>query len=162
MAERGMRLVYGGGRVGLMGVVADSLLGAGGVAVGILPTFLRRVEQPHGGLHELRIVDSMHERKQMMFELADAFAIMPGGLGTLDETFEIITWRQLALHDKPVVLVNVEGYWDPLLALIAHSGREGFIHGQRHLFDVADGVDALMEMLAEAPAPAIPEAPERL
>jgi hypothetical protein len=145
-----------------MGIVADAVLAAGGVAIGILPTFLRRVEQPHGGLHELRIVDSMHERKQMMFELADAFAIMPGGLGTLDETFEMVTWRQLALHDKPVVLVNVEGYWDPLLKMIAHTATEGFIHGQRHLFDVVEDAESLLAMLERAPAPTVPESPERL
>lgn len=161
MAERGIRLVYGGGRIGLMGIIADSVLAAGGEAIGILPTFLRRVEQPHSGLHELRIVDSMHERKQMMFEMSDAFAIMPGGFGTLDETFEMVTWRQLALHDKPVVLVNVAGYWDPLLQMIAHAAAEGFIHGKRHLFDVAPDVDALFTLLAQAPEPTVADAPER-
>jgi uncharacterized protein (TIGR00730 family) len=162
MGARGMRLVYGGGRVGLMGILADSVLAAGGDAVGILPDFLRAVERPHGGLHELRIVSSMHERKQMMFELSDAFAVLPGGLGTLDEAFEILTWRQLRQHEKPVVLVNIEGYWDPLLALVDRVETEGFAHGPRTLFELADDVDALMALLERTPAAAVAESAERL
>ncbi len=161
MGARGVRLVYGGGRVGLMGILADAVLAAGGDAIGILPDFLRAMERPHGGLHELRIVGSMHQRKQVMFELSDAFAVLPGGLGTLDETFEIITWRQLRQHEKPVILVNIEGYWDPLLALIDHVAGEGFAHGPRHLFEVVDGVEALMAVVERAPA-AVAESAERL
>jgi uncharacterized protein (TIGR00730 family) len=162
MAARGIQLVYGGGRVGLMGILADSVLEAGGEAIGILPDFLRAVERPHGGLHALKIVGSMHERKQMMFEMSDAFAALPGGLGTLDETFEIMTWRQLAQHEKPIVLVNIESYWDPLLALIDQVETEGFAHGPRDLFSVVEDVEALMALLERTPAAKVAESAERL
>jgi uncharacterized protein (TIGR00730 family) len=109
MAASGVRMIYGGGHVGLMGIAADAALAAGGKVVGVIPRFLTEIEAAHPGISEIVRVDSMHARKQRMFELSDAFAILPGGLGTLDETIEIITWKQLWLHDKPIVIVNVAG-----------------------------------------------------
>lgn len=118
IAERGVRLVYGGGAVGLMGVLADEVIAAGGTAVGVIPDFLVKREVGHGALSELVITGSMHDRKTRMFEMADGFVVLPGGLGTLDEAFEIITWKQLRLHDSPIVVLDVAGYWAPLRALI--------------------------------------------
>jgi uncharacterized protein (TIGR00730 family) len=125
-AVRGVRIVNGGGRVGMMGAVSDAALAAGGEAVGVIPRHLMRRELGHHGLTELHVVDGMHSRKQKMFELSDAFAVLPGGVGTLDETFEIITWKQLGLHDKPIVLVNEAGYWDRLAGLIEGMVEVGF------------------------------------
>ena len=126
LATAGITLVYGGGGVGLMGALAKACLNAGGKVVGILPSFLMREEKGLAGLSELEIVDSMHERKERMFALADAFIVLPGGLGTLDETFEVLTWKQLGLHKKPIVLVDAGGYWQRLRALIQHLVDEGF------------------------------------
>jgi len=127
MAERGLELVYGGGSVGLMGVVADELLGRGGVVRGVIPHSLFIREVGHRGLTECRIVDSMHERKQIMVDMADAFVTLPGGFGTLDETFECLTWAQLGIHAKPIVLVNVRGFWDPLVATCDRMVALGFL-----------------------------------
>src|SRR5690242_13485789 len=121
LAAAGIELVYGGGRVGLMGLLADAALAAGGRVTGVIPRHLHDREVAHAGLSELIVVGSMHERKRRMFDIADGFAALPGGLGTLDETIEIVTWRQLALHDKPVVIVDVAGYWAPLRALVEHA-----------------------------------------
>lgn len=118
VARRGWRLVYGGGRVGLMGAAADGALEAGGEVIGIIPGFLHDFEVGHHGVTRLEVVESMHIRKMRMFDLSDAFCILPGGLGTLDETFEIMTWRQLGLHEKPIVLANLKGFWSPFLALL--------------------------------------------
>ena len=118
MAERGIRLIYGGGRLGVMGAVANAVMDAGGDVTGIIPDFLMHHEVGHTKITELEIVDTMHTRKARMAELADAFLILPGGLGTLEEYFEIVTWRQLGLHDKPIALLNVDGYWDRLHDLI--------------------------------------------
>src|SRR5579872_895286 len=126
LAKAGVELVYGGGRVGLMGLMADAALASGGRVTGVIPVHLHDQEVGHSGLTELVIIDNMHNRKRRMFELADAFAILPGGLGTLDEAFEIITWKQLGLHDKPIMLVDVAGYWTPLLELIEHAVASGF------------------------------------
>jgi hypothetical protein len=120
LAKAGIELVFGGGHVGLMGIVADAVLAGGGRAVGVIPTRLRDAELAHRGVSELVVVETMHDRKRIMAERADAFAVLPGGLGTLDETFEILTWRVLRLHDKPVFLVDVGGYWRPLIALFDH------------------------------------------
>jgi uncharacterized protein (TIGR00730 family) len=148
LAAAGIRLVYGGGRVGLMGVVADAVLAGGGQVIGVIPEFLKRREVAHQGLNELRTTDSMHSRKQRMFELSDAFVSLPGGLGTLDETIEIITWRQLGLHDKPILLCDVAGSAAPLLATIDAAIAHGFApRTARGLFEVADGVPALLERL---------------
>ncbi len=125
--EQGVEIVYGGGRVGLMGLVADAALAAGGAVTGIIPRHIVEMEVAHRTLTELIVVETMHERKHMMASRADAFVILPGGLGTLDEAFEILTWKQLSLHDKPIVVANIDGYWDPLLALVRHGVDEGFV-----------------------------------
>jgi uncharacterized protein (TIGR00730 family) len=114
LAARGIELVYGGGRNGLMGLVADAVLAGGGKVTGVIPLHLQNRELAHVGLSELLVVDSMHERKRVMAERADAFAVLPGGIGTLDETVEILSWRQLGLHDKPIYVVDIAGYWSPL------------------------------------------------
>jgi uncharacterized protein (TIGR00730 family) len=163
MAEAGLGLVYGGGNIGLMGAVADAALEAGGRVVGVIPEDLKAVELAHGALSELVVVSSMHERKREMFERADAFVILPGGLGTLDEAFEMITWAQLRLHGKPVVIVNERGYWAPLIALIEHAIDNGFARNDvRDLFAVADRVDDVLPILQGLPTPRLPDRPEKL
>lgn len=127
LAERDMTLVYGGGRVGLMGAVADSALRHGGRAIGVIPDFLVEKEVEHRGLTELHIVKSMHERKLLMADLAEGFVAMPGGYGTLEELFEVLTWGQLGLHRKPVAVLNVDGYYDQLLALLDTMAGEGLL-----------------------------------
>ena len=128
IAEQDVRLVYGGGSIGLMGIVADAVLDAGGEVVGVIPDFLIRYEVGHQHLTDLVITGSMHDRKRRMFEMADAFVVLPGGLGTLDETFELITWRQLRLHDLPIIILDIEGYWAPLLKLIDAAIAAGFAY----------------------------------
>lgn len=118
LARRGIRLVYGGGDCGVMGAVANATMKNGGAVTGIFPVSLRNIENEHQSLTEIIIVNTMHERKMGMFERSDAFVVMPGGFGTMDEMFEIITWHQLRLHEKPVIIVNHNGYWDPLVALM--------------------------------------------
>jgi uncharacterized protein (TIGR00730 family) len=148
LTEAGIRLVYGGGRVGLMGVVADAVLAAGGEVVGVIPDFLMRREVGHSGVTELLNADSMHGRKQRMFELSDAFVSLPGGIGTLDETIEIITWRQLGLHHKSVLLCDVAGSAQPLLATIDAAIARGFASPEtRTLFEVLNGVPAVLGRL---------------
>jgi len=126
LAGAGLDVVFGGGRIGLMGLLADAALDAGGKVVGVIPGALRDAELAHPGLTELVITGSMHERKRVMAERSDAFAVLPGGIGTLDEMFEIVTWRQLGLHDKPVFLVDIDEYWRPLRALLDHVVAQGF------------------------------------
>lgn len=163
LGERGIRLVYGGGGIGLMGAVADATIAAGGEVIGIIPQHLERAELGHRGLTELKIVDTMHTRKRMMFDLSDAFVILPGGMGTLDETFEMITWRQLGMHDKPVILINHEGYWDPFLALVDHVIDKGFARpAARQLFSVVAGVGRLFDLLEAQPQTREPSYPERI
>jgi uncharacterized protein (TIGR00730 family) len=163
LAERRIRLVYGGARIGMMGALADAVLGAGGEVVGIIPGHLDKTELGHRGATELIVVDSMHRRKYMMFELSDAFAIMPGGLGTLDEAFEMLTWRKLGLHDKPVFLANIAGYWQSLLALIDHVIAQGFAGpDDRSLYRVVSSVEELVEAMETAPRPRLAPHPERL
>ncbi len=146
LITRGLGLVYGGASVGLMGVVADSVLAAGGEVIGVLPRALFRREVAHTHLTELHEVSSMHERKALMADLADGFIALPGGLGTFDELFEITTWAQLGLHTKPVGLLNVAGYYTPLLALIAHAATEGFIPpGHARLLLHENNVAALLD-----------------
>ncbi len=128
LVQRNIGLVYGGGRVGLMGELADAVLERGGEAIGVIPRALMEKEIGHLGLTELRVVDSMHERKALMAELADAFVALPGGYGTLDEFCEVLTWGQLGLHQKPCGLLNVDGYFNDLLALFKHALGEGFLH----------------------------------
>jgi len=127
MVVRGLGLVYGGASVGLMGVMADTVLAGGGDVIGVIPRGLFRQEIPHKSLSQLYEVDNMHERKALMADLSDGFIALPGGFGTFDELFEIITWAQLGLHNKPIGLLNASGYFDPLLALVVHASKEGFI-----------------------------------
>jgi uncharacterized protein (TIGR00730 family) len=162
-AARGIRIVFGGGHVGLMGVVADAALAAGGEVIGVIPEHLQVRELGHRGLTRLEVVESMHSRKARMCALADAFCVLPGGLGTLDEAFEIITWKQLRLHDKPIVLLNQAGYWGPLLDLVKHQVAAGYVRPQHaELFSVAETVAGVFEALAEAPEPCAPERQARL
>ncbi|WP_022654510.1 LOG family protein [Aquaspirillum serpens] len=127
LAGRGIRLIYGGGRVGLMGVVADAVMAAGGEVVGVIPEFLMQKEIGHVGLTELHVVDSMHSRKAKMAELADGFVALPGGFGTFEEFFEILTWAQLGMHSKPVGLLDVADFYLPMVAFLRHSAAQGFI-----------------------------------
>ena len=148
-AENNVRLVYGGGSVGLMGAVATSALDHGGKVTGIIPGHIVEMEVAHQTLTELIVVQTMHERKKMMFDRSDAFVILPGGMGTLDEMLEILTWKQLGLHDKPVILANIDGYWDRLLAVIDHGVAGGFIRPKhaRLLQEVRD-IPAIFAALA--------------
>jgi uncharacterized protein (TIGR00730 family) len=127
LAAAGISLVYGGGRVGLMGLIADEVMAAGGRAVGVIPELLLNKEVGHTGLSELIVVPDMHERKKQMADLSDAFVAMPGGVGTFEELFEVYTWAQLGYHHKPVGLLNVAGYYDPLLGMLRHTVEEGFM-----------------------------------
>ncbi|MDR3425181.1 MAG: TIGR00730 family Rossman fold protein [Alphaproteobacteria bacterium] len=150
LAQRGVRVVYGGGHVGLMGILADAALEAGGKVVGIIPEHIRAQEVQHNGLTELIVVPNMHTRKRMMVERADAFIILPGGFGTLDEAFEILTWKKLKLHNKPVFLFNERGYWNELIALVDKTIVEGFAQpSDRTLFQIADSVENLFALLDE-------------
>ena len=155
-AARGIELIYGGGGIGLMGAVAEAALAAGGRVVGIMPRSLLEAEPPFPDVTELVIVDSMHERKRQMFDRADGFVVLPGGLGTLDETIEMITWRQLGFHDKPIVLANYRGYWNPLLTLFDHIVATGFAQPDAHdLYAVANSVEGIFERLTTGAAPPI-------
>lgn len=155
IGARGWQLVYGGGKVGLMGEVADATLAAGGRVVGVIPESLERLEVGHQGLHELHVVPTMHVRKQMMAERADAFIAMPGGIGTLEELYEVWTWRQLGYHDQPIGLLNVEGYYDDLLRFMDRTVREGFLSdSQRNNLQVGGDPEALLLALASMAAPA--------
>lgn len=154
LVGRGHGLVYGGGRVGLMGEIATAVLDAGGEAVGVIPEALLQREVGHGALTRLEVVGSMHERKARMAELADGFIAMPGGFGTFEEWFEIITWGQLGIHAKPCVLMNLDGYFDPLLALVAGGVREGFIRAEhRELFAVAATPAGVLDCIANMKPP---------
>ena len=154
LAGRGITLVYGGGNVGLMGILADTVLECGGEVIGVIPAFLLEREVAHDGLTELRVVESMHQRKEMMEDLSDAVVALPGGFGTLDELAEMLTWSQLGLHDKPVVLLDVDGYWSDLLAWCDRAVAEGFLRPRhRALLRTATDVATALD-LAAAPAPA--------
>jgi hypothetical protein len=156
LAEHQITLVYGGGRVGLMGLIADACLQAGGRVIGIIPEFLRAREVGHGAVTELVVVDNMHQRKQAMFERSDGFVILPGGLGTLEELFEVLTWKQLRLHDKPIVVVDVAGYWQPLQALIEHVIGQGFAGpAMRELLRLVADVDAILPAIETAAPPLV-------
>jgi uncharacterized protein (TIGR00730 family) len=148
LAQRGLGLVYGGASVGLMGAVADGALSAGGEAVGIIPGALEAKELAHRGLSRLEVVGSMHERKARMAELADGFVALPGGMGTLEELAEILTWAQLGLHRKPCALLDVAGYWKPLVAFLDHAVQERFIRPEhRELLLVGDEPAALVDAM---------------
>jgi uncharacterized protein (TIGR00730 family) len=154
MAENGIAIVYGGGRVGLMGLLADAAIEAGGRVIGVIPEHLKALEVDHHGLSELHVVDSMHTRKRLMVDLSDAFIALPGGMGTLDETFEVLTWKQLRLHDKPVVVVDTDGFWQPLLGLVDHLIDKGFCQsGHRKLFTVVREAGEVLDALRAEPQP---------
>ena len=151
MAQRNIKLVYGGGRVGLMGELADACLAHGGQVTGVIPVGLFTREVGHTGVTELHEVGSMHERKQLMYDLADGFIALPGGLGTLEELAEVATWSQLGLHAKPVVLFDVDGFWDPLTALLDRMVATGLLKPEnRGLIQRTDSQEEALELLASA------------
>lgn len=157
LAQQGIRVIYGGGNVGLMSVLADSALAAGGSVIGVIPQHLVDKELAHSGV-DLRIVGSMHERKALMAELADVFVALPGGIGTFEEFFEILTWSQLGLHSKPCGLLNVAGYYDPLIAMLEHAAAEGFLR-PLHLqlmVQASDPTD-LLEKVRTSHPPVLPK-----
>lgn len=163
MAARGIELIYGGGRVGLMGAVADAVQDAGGSVTGIIPDFLMQREIGNTKIDTLEVTDNMHSRKQRMFDLADAFVTLAGGLGTLDETIEMITWKQLKLHDKPIVVISIDGYWDMLKTTTAHFTGAGFAYASdADLFSVVDSVEAAFKVLQNTPAGTIRSSSSRL
>ncbi len=152
MAEKGIELVYGGGSIGIMGIVAQEVLDHGGRVTGVIPEFLQKHEVGHSNLSELIITDSMHNRKRTMFERSDGFIVLPGGLGTLDETFEIMTWKQLRLHDKPIVILDTKDYWKPFQDLVEATISSGFAHDSaRNLFSVAKDANAVFDCLKNIP-----------
>jgi uncharacterized protein (TIGR00730 family) len=156
LAERGLRLVYGGAMVGLMGAVADSALAAGGEVIGVIPVALVELEIAHAGLSEIHHVKSMHERKAMMADLADAFLALPGGVGTLEELFEVWTWAQLGHHHKPVGMLNVARYFDPLLSFVDQQCREGFMrHEHREMLVVESDPGQILARFESYQAPVV-------
>jgi uncharacterized protein (TIGR00730 family) len=162
MAEAGVALVFGGGRIGLMGLIAQAVAQGGGKVTGVIPRHLHRAEI--GGreaIGELHIVETMHERKALMFARSDAIAVLPGGLGTLDEIFEVLTWKQLGLHDKPVVLIDVAGYWAPLIHMIDRVVETGFApRASRDLMRIVKRPEEVLPLLASLPEPS-PSPPSR-
>jgi uncharacterized protein (TIGR00730 family) len=154
LARRNIALVYGGGNVGLMGVIADAELAAGGEVIGVIPEALMAKELGHSGIQDLRVVKTMHERKAMMAELSDGFIAMPGGIGTFEEFFEIVTWAQLGFHAKPCALLNVNGFYDPLLRLVDHAIEEGFIKSsQRRILITEPEINALLHRMEHQHVP---------
>jgi uncharacterized protein (TIGR00730 family) len=159
IGARGWQLVYGGGIVGLMGEVANATLAAGGRVIGVIPESLKKLEVGHLGLHELHVVPTMHVRKQMMAERADVFIAMPGGIGTLEELYEVWTWRQLGYHDQPIGLLNVNGYYDHLLRFMDHSVTEGFLSAaqQASVLVGTDPESLLLALAAQAAGSSKPD-----
>ncbi|HYT91095.1 MAG TPA: TIGR00730 family Rossman fold protein [Gemmataceae bacterium] len=159
MVRHGLGLVFGAGHIGLMGVLADAVLAAGGEAIGVIPQALVDRELAHERLTQLHVVDTMHQRKALMADLADAFVALPGGYGTADELFEILTWAQLGLHQKPIGLLNIRGFFDPLIAWVDHCVREGFIRPQyRDLLAISTESGHLLDLLSRRePAPQMPK-----
>jgi uncharacterized protein (TIGR00730 family) len=156
LASKGIGVVYGGARVGLMGVLADAALGAGGAVEGVMPSGLVAREVAHGGLTHLHVVSSMHERKALMSDLSDGFIALPGGFGTWEEFFEVLTWGQLGLHSKPCGLLNVDGYFDPLLSFVEHSIEEGFVRREyQTMIAVSASPAALLDKLASYQPPVV-------
>jgi len=152
LADNKIRLVYGGGKVGLMGIIADSVMQHGGEVTGIIPTHISDKEVQHKGLTELHVVDNMHTRKQMMVDHSDAFLVLPGGVGTLDETCEIMTWRQLGIHDKPIIILNTKGYWNPFITMINHIIDQGFMRPEDvNVYAIVETIDQVIPALEKAP-----------
>ncbi|QYG02061.1 MULTISPECIES: TIGR00730 family Rossman fold protein [Massilia] len=162
MVEHNIALVYGGGKVGLMGVIADEVLRLGGEATGVIPRALVEREVGHAGLTRLFVVKDMHERKAMMSDLSEGFIAMPGGMGTLEELFEMVTWAQLGIHAKPIGLLNVNGFYDGLRAFVRHQVQEGFVRPEHEGLMVAesDPDELIRRLRAAAPAPAVQAAVE--
>ncbi|MES2710875.1 MAG: TIGR00730 family Rossman fold protein [Pseudomonadota bacterium] len=157
LAERGIGLVYGGGAIGMMGAVSDAVLEAGGEVIGIIPHGLLAREAGERGRIDLRVVATMHERKAMMAELSDGFAVLPGGFGTLEEVVEVLTWLQLGIHRKPAVFIDTLGYWQPLLKAFDHMLDEGFLRGDtRELAQVAPDAGGALDKLARFQPPVVP------
>jgi uncharacterized protein (TIGR00730 family) len=155
LGRRGIRVVYGGGRVGLMGALADSARAAGGEVVGVMPQALVDREIGHTGIDDLRVVATMHERKALMVELADAFVALPGGIGTLEELFEVYTWAQLGIHAKPLALLDVAGYYEPLAAFLDHAVAQQFLRADmRAVLAVADSLEAVLDAFGRWRPPA--------
>lgn len=145
LGENNINMIYGGGNIGLMGITADACLQAGGHVTGVCPGFLIEREVGHHALNDLIVVDDMHQRKIKMFDLSDAFIILPGGIGTLDEFFEILTWKQLGRHEKPIYIFNVDGFYIPLLTTMKYMVEQGFLPaGNMDLFEVVEGVESFL------------------
>lgn len=157
LVEHGIQLVYGAGHVGMMGVLADAVLQAGGQATGVIPQALVEKELAHTGLTQMHVVETMHQRKALMVELSDGFVALPGGYGTLDELFEVLTWAQLGMHSKPIGLLNIGGYFDALLGWLDHALAEGFLRAKHHqLLIVAAKPEVMIErILAFRPVPRV-------
>ncbi|WP_374377145.1 TIGR00730 family Rossman fold protein [Dongia sp.] len=163
LATRNIRLVYGGGRVGLMGACADGVMAHGGRVFGVIPQHLQDREVGHSGISELKVVDNMHTRKRMMFDHSDAFCVLPGGLGTLEEFFEVVTWRQLGMHDKPIIVLNAGGYWDNLVGMIDRIVDDGFAQPSvRQYFSVVNSIGRLFDLLAAPAETQEPDFPDRI
>ncbi len=152
MAEKNIEFVYGGGSIGIMGVLADEVLKHGGRVTGVIPEFLQKHEVGHSKLSELIITESMHERKRTMFERSDGFVVLPGGLGTLDETFEIMTWKQLRLHDKPIIVLDCKDYWQPFEKLVNATIENGFAHeGVKDLYTLVKSAENVFQSFSDIP-----------
>lgn len=152
IAKKGIGLVYGGSSMGLMGALADEVLAGGGKVTGVIPKALQGREAAHRGLTELKVVETMHEREQLLFELADAFVAFPGGFGTMEEILEMLTWKQLGIHGKPIVIANIAGYFDPLLQQFDTAIRKKYARSEdRILFAIADNTQAILTFLEGAP-----------
>lgn len=150
LVERDLGLVYGGGDVGLMGVIADTVMEGGGEVIGVIPRSLRDREVAHGGITELHVVETMHQRKNLIYSLGDAVIAMPGGIGTFEELFEALTWNQLEIHFKPAGLLNVAGYWDPLVAMLDSAVEMGFLRAsQRRMLAQSDSPEELLDLLTK-------------
>lgn len=165
LVDRQIGMVYGAGKVGLMGVIADAMLAQNAEVIGVIPDFLRQKEVGHTGLTENIVVDTMHQRKALMAEKSDGFISMPGGFGTLDETFEIMTWAQLGLHRAPVGLLNVKGYYDPLLHMLDHMVQQGFLKAEnRAMLLTDDEPDRLLDKMQAYQAPDVEKwlSPDRI
>ena len=147
-AARGFGIVFGGGRIGMMGAVSDSACEAGGFVHGVIPEFLKNLEVASDSVTRLTVTQTMHERKTIMYAESDAFIALPGGFGTMEEILEIITWRQLRMHDKPIILFNPDGFWDPLITMFHQSSEKGFIRAQHlNLLDTAETADEIADFL---------------
>ena len=155
LVQRGIGLVFGGGRIGLMGAIADAVLARGGEAIGVIPDGLMRREIGHRGVTQLHVVETMHQRKALMADLSDAFIALPGGYGTLEEFAEVITWSQLGIQRKPCALLNIEGYWDGLLAFVGHAVKESFVRAEnRDLILVGSNPEEVLDKIASWKPPA--------